>query len=480
MKRTYLVFVAVLFIPIAAVAWSPKTDQAIVSTAVRLLSKSQVIHLSKLDREVMEGASASSETLERLFPGLASGPATAVQSEMYLLDAVRGEAIDAYVAYRLGALGRLVAGMTAPFSRDNSPTRARYYADVEKALPQTSLKPSASKKVDPVAYLQLMQQAADARKEIILKDYTSGPGFDGVAHAALSEDISRSIDAVANVWYTLLAQHAVQAGVSDVQKRDYVVQAMSFYIARGNEDEIEANYRRLTQNVAKTPDVAKLVGDLLFSAGFAERAVKEYQDVLAVEPHRKDVVDRIAAYFIEQGEAALKAEHLEQALDAFTQAAKTDPLHPTAEGKRLAVAKTIEDRDARLEAARNAVDEGGRFETEAEEFILKRKFPEAFDALKKAQTAYGEVTEEFRREAQAAEAGLANIKARLGELKSEVVANAQTLSGSGFRFDVRKMAGADALEMDQNALKKLPARQLTSEMAKLKAEYQNVLAASKK
>ncbi len=480
MKHAHLFTIAVLLTPLMAAAWSPKTDQAIVSTAVRLLSKSNVIQLSKLDREIIEGAAASPETMARLFPGLATGAVTAIQAEMYLLDAVRGDAVDSYLAYRLGALGQLVAQITAPLARDGTPSRARYYADAEKALPQTRLKPSASKKVDPVVYFDQVQRAADTRKELILKDYLSGPGFDGVAHAALSEDISRSIDAVADVWYTILTQHVVQAGVSDTQKRNYVVQAMLFYIGRGNEDEIELNYRRLTQTVAKTPEMSKKVADLLYNGGFAERAIKEYQDVLAVEPQRKDVVERIATYYMGQGEQALTANHLEQALEAFAQASKTDPLHPSAEGKRLDVAKMIADRDAQLEMARNAIDEGGRFEAEAEKFMLQQKLPEAFDALKKAQAAYDGVTDEFRQEAQAAAAGLSNIKARLRELKNDLTANALTFSGSGFRFDIEKMASVSARETDENALRKITAHQLNADMAKLKAEYQNLLSGKKK
>lgn len=480
MKRASVFVLTVLLAPFAAVAWSPKTDQAVVSTAIRLLSKGRVIQLSKLDREVMQGAAVSDETLERLFPGFEAGPATAIQSEMYLLDAVRGDAIDPYLAYRLGVLGRLVARISAPLARDNSPIRARYYADVEKALPQTPLKPSPSKKIELVAYIEQLQRAADARKDLIVKDYQSGPGFDGVARVALSDDISRSIDAVANVWYTLLTERVVQAGVSDAQRRNYAIQAMAFYVERGSEDEIELNYNRLAQSPLKTPEMAKQIGDILYNGGFAERAIKEYEYVLAREPQRKDVMERISGFYIAQGDKALENNRLEEALEAYSQAAKADPLHPSAEAKRLDVSRMIAERDARLEAARSAIDEGGRLEAEAEQFILKGQLPEAFDALKKAQAAYNRVTDEFRIEAQAAAAGTSNINARLRELKSELIGNAQALSGSAFRFDVEKMAAAAARDTDEAALRKIIASQLADEMAKLKSDHQNLITGNKK
>lgn len=479
MKPMRATIAFLLIVPWAALGWSPKTDQAVVSTAVRLLSKGKVIQLSKLDKDVMEGASVAPETMARLLPGLATSPVAAIQAEMYLLDAVRGSAIDPYFAYRFGVLGRLVAQITAPLTSENAAIRARYYADVEKALPQTPLKPHERKKVEPLAYFEQLQRAVDSRKDLIIKDYQSGPGFDGVARASISDEITRSIDAVADVWYTILTQRVVQAGVSDSQKHDYVVQAMAFYVARGSEDEIDLNYRRLTEAIPKTPDMAKQVADLLYDAGMAERAVKEYQEVLAAEPHRKDVVDRISGYYMEQGELALKGQHLEQALEAYTQAAKADPLHPSAEAKRLEVEKLIADRDARLQVARSALEEGGRLESEAEQLILAQKLPEAFDALQKAQAAYESVTDEFRQECQAASAGIANISVRLRELKSDLTTNAQTLSGSGFRLDIQKMAAAADRDTAEKALHKITAHQLSAEMAKLKAEYQNVLAGNK-
>ncbi|HNR37307.1 MAG TPA: hypothetical protein PKO36_19185, partial [Candidatus Hydrogenedentes bacterium] len=112
--------------------------------------------------------------------------------------------------------------------------------------------------------------------------------------------------------------------------------------------------------------------------------------------------------------------------------------------------------------------------------ILKGQIPEAFDALKKAQAAYNRVTDEFRTEAQAAAAGVGNINARLRELKNELIGNAQALSGSAFRFDIEKMAAAATRNTGESALRKIVANQLAAEMAKLKNDYQNLIAGNKK
>jgi len=472
-----LVFLAILVGAVAerAAAWGPTTQQAIVSTAVRVLSKEGVVQLSKLEKDVREGAAASPEVIAKLYPGYATGPGRAVESEMYLLDSVRGEVIDPYFAYRLGVLGRLVAVLTAPLLNENPTYRDRYYADVEKHIQQVALKASPRRLVDPAPYFERVQRLASARKDMIVRDYQEGLGFDGIAKSVLGEDLGRSVDAVADVWNTVLTRNVMHASVSDGQVRDYVVGALEFYIRRGSEPEIDANYRRLAELAQKTPDMAKRIGDMFYDAGFYERAIKEYEEVLAAEPGRKDVTAKIAAYYVKVGDEALAAKRLQQARDAYVKAVQTDPLHPTAEGKRLQAETLITQREARLEAARRNIEEAAQLQTQSEQLALQRKVADAMGVLKQAQAKYEAVPAEFPTELQAANAGLANIASRLSELKAELIQNAQTLSGTNSLFDIRQVAATGAGNLDEQALRMLVTHQLNAEIAKLKAESQDAL-----
>ena len=472
-----IITVALLLFPSApGLAWGPATQQAVVTTAVHVLSKDNVVQLSKLEKDVREGAAVTPEVIGKLYPGYAMDPVRAIETEMYLLDTVRGDLVDAHFAYRLGVLGRLVAAQTAPLLNADRTLRDKYYADVEKNIQQVQLKPSARRLVDAEPYFDRARRLADTRKDMILKDYQDGLGFNGIAKATLAEELSRSIDAVADVWNTILTQNVVHANVSEEQVRGYVLSAMEFYIKRNNEPEIDANYRRLSALTKKTPDMAKRIGDMFYDGGLYERAIAEYQEVLATEPQRRDVVSRIAEYYVKQGDDALKAKRLQEAYDNFAKAAKTDPLHPEAEKKRLEAEALIAERDARLEAAKRSIEDASQLQTDAEQQVLQRKFSEAMATLQEAQEIYETVPDEFPTESRAANVGSANVAMRLRELKGELTQNAQSLGGLGFLPDMQRLAASSAGGMDELGLRTILNSQLNAQINKLKTDYQGKFA----
>lgn len=476
MKNAISLFVMIVLlaaIAAPAFAWGPATREAVIMTAVRVLSKEGTVLLSKLERVVLDGAAVSPETLAKLYPDYATNAVRAVEAEMYLLASVRGERVEPYFAYRLGIVGRIAADLTAPLRNENPTYRDHYYADVDKNLRQAPLKTSARHVVDPLPYFERIERLASARDDVITQDYKSGLGFGGVANSALAEDIGRSIDAVADVWSTILTRNVVHASVSDEQLRAYVLNAMAFYIQRGNDAEIDAGYQRLTPLAAKTPDMAKRIGDMFYDAGMFERAIAEYEAVHAAEPQRKDVVEKIANYYIEVGDEALDASRLKQALDAYAKAAAVNPLHPSAEGKRLQAEAMIAERETRLEATRRTIEEAAELQTQSEQRVLQRKFAEAMETLDEARVKYESVSDEFPTESQAASTGISNILSRVRELKGELVQNAQTLSGSSFGFDMQRLAATAAPNLDEQALRALLTNELNQEVNKLRTELQD-------
>jgi len=466
--------VALLVLPTLAFAWGPSTEQAVVTTAAHVLSK-EGIQLSKLDKDVRDGAAASPDVIASLYPGFAADPVHTIQGEMNLLGTVRGKAIDPYFAYRLGALGKLVAGLTAPLLEADRTIRDKYYADVEKNMKEAALKPSSRKLVDAGPYLAQARRLADTHKDLIVKDYQDGLGFDGIAKATLPEELSHSIDAVADTWNTILTQNAVHANVSDDQVHNYIVSALEFYTKRNSNGEIDANYRRLTALTKKTPDMSKRIGDIFYDGGQYERAIAEYQEVLAADPQRRDVVSRIAEYYVKQGDDAVKNKRLQEGLDFFVKAAKTDPLHPEAERRRIETEKMIAERDARLDASKQSIEEASTLQTTAEQQVLQKKFADAMATLQEAQVAYQAVTDEFPTEARAATIGLANIETRLRELKTELTQNAQGLSGVGFLPDMQRLAASSGPGLDEPSLRAIVNNSIAAQTAKLKAEYQDKL-----
>src|SRR5688500_15464358 len=127
-KRVYVLVALSLLGAAAAHGWGPRTQLTIVSSAANLITKETGVALNRMDSELNAGAMVPYETLSAQYPELPDNPVPAIEAEMYLLQAVRGERVDPYFAYRLGILGKLVAEATAPLRAVSATYRNLYYS----------------------------------------------------------------------------------------------------------------------------------------------------------------------------------------------------------------------------------------------------------------------------------------------------------------------------------------------------------------
>ncbi len=456
-------------------AWGPKTQLAIVTNALHLLSKTSNIPLERLERHLRDGAMVSLSGLERIYPRIEDDPTAAIESEMYLLETAQSGRVDPYFAFRLGTLGKLVAEAVSPMRGENASYRNLYFADVERHIGQVKLIPADRTFVDPDVYFDRRMLLANTYNEMLVKEYRSGVGFSGVASATLDEKVSSAVNAVADVWHTVLTGPAVMGNVSDEQLRNYVVDAYSFYINRGNPEELATVTQRLGDLVSFTPDMRVRIGDMFYDAELFERAIEEYQAVLAVEPDRRDVVEKIAKYHVRRGQEALRDERLEAALEAFEMALDVNPLHPDAEALRLTARERISARDARMAANRASVERAEGLVSLAEEEALRGRYAESIALLRQANDAYSEVADEFPSLTQRRITGQNTVRARIQDLKQQIMANAQSYSGRGFTQDAQQIAAREAKEVSREALQELVRSEYESELDNLSAQLQSAL-----
>lgn len=461
-------------LPVSAHAWGPRAESAIVTSAAQLLSKNGMLQIQRIEEDLRKGALTPQPDLERMFPGLDSDPVNAVETEMMLLQSVRQPQIDGYYAFRLGALGKLVANITAPMTQTDPAIANLYYADVEKNIQSTSLIQQAPKDVDPAPYFERRVLEANTNADVIAGEYRSGVGFDGVAKNLLQQDASRSVAAVADVWRSILGGSAA-VNVSPAQQEAYVVDAYRYYIAGGVAGQIESADRRLSELAPQGPDLLIKVGDLFYDAGRREDAVRRYEQALAQAPQRRDVAERIGEYYMAQGRTAQSENRLEDALKAYEQALEANPLGTNAEAERLEVASMIADRDARLAASQAAIESAAGFETLAEQEALDSRVAEAVALYHQAKAEYDRVDESFPLEYQKAMTGIRGIDAKLEGLREQLFANAQLLSGVGFGLDAARFAGDEGKKLDNTAFKAMITDALSATLSELEAQSQDLL-----
>ena len=440
-----------------------------VSTAVHLVSKQVNLPLKDMMEDVRAGALLSPERLKELHPGYEGDLLGAIEMEIKLLQAAGGM-VDRYYAFRLGALGGMIVEYTSPMRTAPAAYRNLYYADVDKSIQSVRLDPPRVRSIEYQSYFAERAAAASANDAMILREYTSGTGFSGMASRSLPQDALRSASAVAEVWYTLLAGNRVVADVSEKQMQKYVLEAYSFYIRGGHLAELKRVSERIDRLAPFTADMHVAVGDLYSAAGVAENAVASYELALEMAPERKEVVEKVSAYYAQAGQAALDEDRLEEALRCFDAALSANPLHMEAEAGRLDAVKRIEAREARLANDRATLDQGASYEDLAEEEASRGRYAEAISLLRQASATYAQVGTEFLVEGQRAQRAVNDIAYRIQELKQSIMENAQAYSGKGFALDLDVLIREQGKELDAQTLERLLQNTLKREMMQVEED----------
>src|SRR5690606_17672874 len=102
-------------------------------------------------------------------------------------------------------------------------------------------------------------------------------------------------------------------------------------------------------------------------AGLNDQAIGKYKAAINLDPNRRDVANKISDFYMAKGATDLQNGQLEAAEDSFAAALASNPLHGSAEGSRLQVARMIEERNARMAANQAYLDRAAELERLANE-----------------------------------------------------------------------------------------------------------------
>ena len=455
-----------------AAAWGPQTTTSIVTSAAHILSREGTIPLANLEEDLRGGASLPESSLYDLAPEAEESLVRAIESQMFLLQTVRGDRVDPYLAYRLGVLGNLVARATAPLQDAPAAVREEYYQDVDNHIAQATIRPRSRQQVEPRSYFAEKRREAQMNEVALQNHYRTADGFEGVARATLSENASRSMNAVADVWHTILTQRTATADIPRDRMREYLLQAIEFYVYRGNMQEMRQTQARMEELDLRTPQVREQVGDVLLEAGRSEMAMEEYQAVLEEDPNRRQVARKISDYYIEVGDEALEEDRLEDARDAFEEAASADQLNEEAQNKLVQARREIQAREDRRGTQLAMLQEGESLQEQAEAAMREGDYASATQHLREALHTFGDVTDEFVDLAREARVAMNSVEAELAEVQDRLVEDAIQLSGAGSVFDPRAVAEDDDLELNREALRNLVTTRYETEVRRLRQEME--------
>ncbi|HPP59596.1 MAG TPA: hypothetical protein PLT82_10730 [Candidatus Hydrogenedens sp.] len=432
----YYILLTFIFYSVSGYCWGPTAQISIISNAIHLLDKELNTSLKKLEEDLKNGAGIPDDVLYSLVPTARTDIVRAIETEINLLIAVKPKKIDPYYAYRLGILGKLTAQATSPLQNADLTIQTLYNADVEKMIEKVSLRTNPRQRVNPSVYFSQLSRQISSRDTIFEQEYKSNVGFRGTASTTLPECVSISLNAVADVWYTVLIPNQTIGNVGESALREYALQGGLFYAKRGNPEEIKLGIQKLSALVPFTEDMYIQLGDTLMQTGLSELAVEQYQMAIQLNPNRREIARKIADYYVDKGNKSREAKKLEEALDWFKNAVTADPLHPEAERLRLDTERDIKERDARLAMTKEALERADKLQNTAEQEALSGHIAEAIVLLRQALATYDEVTDEFPLENQQKGRGIRYVNNRIQELKGQLLDSAKNFSGKYPDFDL--------------------------------------------
>ncbi len=430
-------------------AWGPRATRAIARTGIHVVPPDVGAALRRYEEEVFAGASISDEELLSRFPQYGFGdPILTVISEIELLRAAKARGTSPYLAYRVGVLGQLVADMNQPFftatgSEEKRRLRERYEADAED-FPASGISYEAAKRqylIDVRSYFDEGRNYLTDAEALIASDYDSGAGFGAYGKRSLSVHFTNAVNAVADVWYTLIGEPPVPTAppARPVSLRNYYVDAIGFYLGRDQDEAASEAYAFLDSGGLLEQDTLKSVGDQYYDNTRYERAIGIYRTVLQKEPRRADVRMRISDYYFTTGLALLGERRYEEAEKAFDEVLDNDVSRADAREKKLEVARLIEERRERLEAARRSLNDATKAMAAATRAEAQRKFADAVKLYRQAEAAYAKVSDEFPDEHTQASQASARIETQVARLIAELVNEVRALQTIAVREQTREL-----------------------------------------
>ena len=421
-------------------AWESKTQTSVVVASGHVLASSSTLPKKQFIEYLTMGTRISPEVEEQLYPNFDTNPGIALQREIYLLQAIKGDRVDPYFTFRMGALGKKIVEIARPMRNAPIELRDAYYQDVEKNIGKARITSKPVENINISEYFNQVMSEAARNDRTIRFDYGSDIGFSGIASNVLHEDASRAVNAVTNVWNTIINNKINNRNQSKTDMREYMLGAIDFYLKHKKINEVDAVYKQAESKRILTPELRKLVGDLYFNNEFYEEALRIYHALLSDNPSQRDVASQIAKYHILMGDREAKKGNLEDARDAYQLAAQVDSFADEATDKLTEMNMTIDKRDNRNMSQEDLNQKAIDSIANAEASAVGRDYAAAIQYLQEARDAYMGITSEFPELYKSKAIGMNQVKMKLDQMKDGLIKNAQRLSGSGAGYDARRLA----------------------------------------
>ena len=444
-----------------AIAWDERAQKSITSMAIQIVKRqfpdAFAPGRSNYDRDVLQGCIDGYAALKGEIP-LNSDADTiqAVGTEIQTLRDIRPYGSGSYFAYRMGMLSALVSDVITPYGfawdERSAFIQKDVFADVDDNLDDYAYHSKNTSKFD---FVRSPQQYFNARRtfynddfRLITQDYQRGTGYNGFLKKSGPTYFIRSVNAVADVWYTILRREGDPA-LTPASKRTltwYFVHEIE-YLLNEKENFFQAGeaYGNFVEVNPGMPDAYEQVGDLYANFGTPDaidRSVREWRIAHDIAgPDRRRIARKLSMHYMKEGRAFLESASkpgtldtdLPNALRAFESALDFDR---TSEDAADFIHKThvaINERNERFEMTVEIIANGELTAEQANSAAERGDFTNAIHTYRQAISLLEAVDDEFEDQSKAAQAKMRELKKNISNVINDLLDQANEAIDAGTR-----------------------------------------------
>jgi tetratricopeptide (TPR) repeat protein len=448
-------------VALPANAWGPNAQQAITFAALQLSQRYTPAGLRPYNKDVLRGSQDGQSMIADVLPINNHQQAIeAIGRETQLLRSVRDYGMGSYYAYRMGVVAALVSDVMLPYGIAFNPQDQALQEKIEQDIENTVKHYRYVSQQTERTFIRHARLYFESRANfmpdamrIVANDYQRGAGYQGYMKEAAPAFFARSIDAIADVWYTILRTDSDVGDVapSKSQVAWYFVKEMEYLLReKDNLHQALETYENFEQLNAGIMETYEKLGDLFYAYGdetnderALDRGVREWRSAFEMGgPNRQRVATKLAKHYLEEGKVSLEKgtqrgaseTDLPNALRAFQQALEYNRGSDDAAQFMRDTNAAIKKREEQFNMNMNIIATADRVREEAEREFTAGNFGGAITTYEQAASLYGTVDDMFPQLATQAEESRRDLEKKTRDVIQQVLETASAALDAGDRM----------------------------------------------
>ncbi len=434
------------FVAWEAVAWGPEAQRAMTNQAIQMIRRAHNDAFradnTYYGRDVLLGAAAGTAALRDAGTFMTDAEAIRiVEEEIMLLRAAMEYGKGSYFAYRMGALSSLVSDLMLPFGVPSNQAEAELHEAIVTDL-EDNLRRLVYRRAqggpqvvhNAEEYFREQRAFRDNARQIIRAEYQRGDGFAGYVGNAANQYFSTGINAVVDVWHTVLRQQDPMTSAPP-RRSDlawYFVYEIEYHLlARSSQRHAERAYTNFEVVNPNLLAAHEAIGDAFYAFGAQERAVREWERALnATGGERRRVVEKLSRHYLDNGRDALAQAQtategrdaaLSEAEQAFRRALEYDRLSDEAEELLTETNALIREREEQRRMVTSIMSGGESVFQQARQSAQQGDFGTAFAAYYRSRDLFESVDDAFPEQYQTAQNRLRTINTEVRRTVNQIL-----------------------------------------------------------